>query len=553
MTALRALARHDYDGAEHYLANALAAARGENPNGASGSSKTAASKSGPSTSSTQSAGTAITAGTAVCCQKAAENTGTSGVPRRAATSVSTTGNTSNDPRFSPQQLEDQLDAVTNRNSPFAGFGSPITFRKGDPGVNRLIARDSVASGSVAVYDEFRVGLDVHFVHLDSGTRDGSSGYPFGTLPSYATFGEQSADGLGAEVQVVVRWAGRSRRHIAERLPRSELDRRIAGRHGRRLDAAARLARQREGQPAVVRRDARSGHRHRVGRRGFQFSRGRIRGKPVDHRSIRIGRRLAPPWRKASPTTGGCRGPQVAGGVCCRTTQGELTVGINFTGMHYDRNLNFFSLGHGGYFSPQDTCWEPSRSHGAAAAAASNTRSQAAPVFKVSRGWRAARSDSIGENSSMLRIRGGERTTACHSAWNTAPRPTGTSRPFAGANNARDYASQTISDLAQVAPESGACGDEAFPEDDSRLEGQPTVHIQLDRLCIGRTSSPPHRRELRVGRSEWPRNPNSAAPFTTIRLRVSSTFIVAVAEALTVYVPVLFFRTVSLLYLRSPDR
>jgi hypothetical protein len=30
----------------------------------------------------------------------------------------------------------------------------------------------------------------------------------------------------------------------------------------------------------------------------------------------------------------------------------LSVGVSGTGMHYDRNVNFFSVGHGGYFSPQ---------------------------------------------------------------------------------------------------------------------------------------------------------------------------------------------------------
>lgn len=31
----------------------------------------------------------------------------------------------------------------------------------------------------------------------------------------------------------------------------------------------------------------------------------------------------------------------------------LTLGINVSGMHYDKNLQFFSLGQGGYFSPQE--------------------------------------------------------------------------------------------------------------------------------------------------------------------------------------------------------
>jgi hypothetical protein len=39
------------------------------------------------------------------------------------------------------------------------------------------------------------------------------------------------------------------------------------------------------------------------------------------------------------------------GLYWQAVQG-LTLGVNATGMHYDRNLNFFSFGQGGYFSPQ---------------------------------------------------------------------------------------------------------------------------------------------------------------------------------------------------------
>ncbi|HJY07431.1 MAG TPA: cellulose synthase subunit BcsC-related outer membrane protein, partial [Bryobacteraceae bacterium] len=33
-------------------------------------------------------------------------------------------------------------------------------------------------------------------------------------------------------------------------------------------------------------------------------------------------------------------------------EGSLTVGMNLTGMHYDKNLRYFTFGQGGYFSPQ---------------------------------------------------------------------------------------------------------------------------------------------------------------------------------------------------------
>ena len=37
----------------------------------------------------------------------------------------------------------------------------------------------------------------------------------------------------------------------------------------------------------------------------------------------------------------------------RTNMGELTIGLNLTGLHYDKNLRYFTLGQGGYFSPQE--------------------------------------------------------------------------------------------------------------------------------------------------------------------------------------------------------
>jgi cellulose synthase operon protein C len=39
------------------------------------------------------------------------------------------------------------------------------------------------------------------------------------------------------------------------------------------------------------------------------------------------------------------------GIYARVMKG-FTVGVNASGMHYDKNLQYFSLGQGGYFSPQ---------------------------------------------------------------------------------------------------------------------------------------------------------------------------------------------------------
>ena len=36
----------------------------------------------------------------------------------------------------------------------------------------------------------------------------------------------------------------------------------------------------------------------------------------------------------------------------RTADSAFTAGLNFTGMTYDKNLRYFTYGHGGCFSPQ---------------------------------------------------------------------------------------------------------------------------------------------------------------------------------------------------------
>jgi hypothetical protein len=37
---------------------------------------------------------------------------------------------------------------------------------------------------------------------------------------------------------------------------------------------------------------------------------------------------------------------------CNTAEGSLTLGLNRTALRYEKNLRFFTVGHGGYFSPQ---------------------------------------------------------------------------------------------------------------------------------------------------------------------------------------------------------
>lgn len=443
MTALRALARDDYDGAEHYLARALAAARGENTNRAPALSNSVISKSGTSTSTTPSAGPGGTPGTVVSCQEAAENASTNGVsPRRAATSVSQTGKASNGPVISSQQIEDQLDAVTNRNSPFAGFASPITFRKGDRGVNRLIARDRVVSGSVTVFDAVRAGVDVHFMHLDSGTPDGSSGYPFGTLPSFATFSEQSADGLGAEVQassdsfggaigmspndfLVQNWTG------GLRLGSPDDSMRLVVARDTVKDSLLSFAGTRDPGTGIVW----GGVVSNSAALQFASSESGTGLYASVGGSVLRGEHVADNWS--------LQGTAGAYWRVAATDQGALSISFNVTGMHYDRNLNFFSLGHGGYFSPQRYLL------GAVPVSWFGRRTGLEYEISVSAGLQSIKEDGAPLDPTRSDVpfyapdsrRGANYNVSFRLEYHVAPH--WYVQAFAGANNARDYASQTF--------------------------------------------------------------------------------------------------------------
>ena len=112
-------------------------------------------------------------------------------------------NTSSQPQDqqAADQIQDDIDTVTNRNTPAVSGAFSLMGRSGDSGINRLVIADYSPGGSAAVGDKVRLGIDVHGVSLFTGTANGRSESRFGTLPPGATFAEQRADGYGGEVQL----------------------------------------------------------------------------------------------------------------------------------------------------------------------------------------------------------------------------------------------------------------------------------------------------------------------------------------------------------------
>src|SRR5262249_15899997 len=68
-----------------------------------------------------------------------------------------------------QQIRDEIDAVHNRNTPFAYLGSAGTGRAGDSGIDRLIVEDGMLGTSVTGVNRVRLDLSAHGLYLFSGT------------------------------------------------------------------------------------------------------------------------------------------------------------------------------------------------------------------------------------------------------------------------------------------------------------------------------------------------------------------------------------------------
>jgi hypothetical protein len=289
-------------------------------------------------------------------------------PRGQSTRTEHGPSASNDPQESPaepdrpqstdrnqdgesSQARDEIDLVQHRNTPLVDVGVPVTIRAGDPGLDRLTVADGVVGGSVAIENTVRIIANAHVVSLWSGIPDGRSGYRFGTLPAGARFAEQTATGRSGEIQVSSDDVGLT----FGVSPKGFLtDTWTAGVRLGKVDAPIRLV--------AVRDNIKDSLLSYAGARDPVT--GAVWGGVVSNSiSLQLGRYGSSSGQYISATGALIRGQNVInnwdveGSVgayrsLATAGQGALSVGVNTSGMHYDRNSNFFSLGHGGYFSPQ---------------------------------------------------------------------------------------------------------------------------------------------------------------------------------------------------------
>lgn len=249
------------------------------------------------------------------------------------------------------ELANRIAGVESRNTPFLTSGVTVGGRNGQAGFDRLLVEQADFEASTTLANDVRVTLAAKPTYLEGGTPDGQSTLRFGTLDAGKAFGLQTASGLGAEAQV-------SSVNYGLRLgssPYGFLTRNFVG--GLRLDPANGpitflLERDSVKDTLLSYAGARDPSTNRLwggvvantaavqghwgdDQSGLYASTGYqlLSGKNVTENRAITGN-LGSYWKVLS------------------RKDDSLTIGVNFSAMHYDKNLRYFTLGQGGYFSPQ---------------------------------------------------------------------------------------------------------------------------------------------------------------------------------------------------------
>ena len=356
MTARQAVVRGDYKEGARYLKLALAASRREESNPQSfkdespedtldrESAAALNSESAPpiptSTSSSSTPGCQVVTGSAPSDLRVRP--------------ISLTSTDSNAPDIEEiRDIQDEIDVVQDRNTPFVAATEIVSGRTGDAGFGRLIVEDGSMSSFYTATDKVRFGVEGHGVYAFSGTPNGSSTNSFGSLAEGALFGEQSALGYAGEAQLSMKTVGL----MVGTSPQGFLVHNLIG--GLRFRPA--------NGPftfTAVRDSVRDSLLSYAGAR--DPGTGLVWGGVVSSTGM-----LTLKWDPSPAVQDTHIGMYISGGggilqgknvpsnweaLGNAGLYGEivkgLTLGANVSGMHYDKNLQYFSLGQGGYFSPQ---------------------------------------------------------------------------------------------------------------------------------------------------------------------------------------------------------
>ena len=244
-----------------------------------------------------------------------------------------------------EEIQNEIDSLRYRNTPFASAAFTLSGRSGDPGIARLIIRDGAPGGSLAINNTVRFGIDVHSVTLSNGTPDGRSESRFGTLMPGALFTGQTASGYSGEIQLSGDAFGLSfgtspRGFLTDtwigglRLGRPDGPIRLMAVRDRVKDSMLSYAAVRDPGTATVWGGVVSNsvsvqlsHDDSGTGQYVVLGGGILRGENV-------------------PDNWNAEGSAGAYWTIAPSDQARLTLGLNLAAMHYDNNQNFFSFGTG---------------------------------------------------------------------------------------------------------------------------------------------------------------------------------------------------------------
>jgi tetratricopeptide (TPR) repeat protein len=263
-----------------------------------------------------------------------------------------------------EQAQINLSTIEAGYSSWLGGTGVVNHRSGTAGFDALSALSAPTEASAAVGEEARVTLVTNPVFLDSGSVSKSPILPggvveqLGTAPANAVLNQQNSTGIGGEVQVAIPNFAASVGYSPWGFLVSNVIGRLNWKPGNGpLTFTVNRDSVKDSQLSY------SGLRD-PGSAGPNFKGNVWGGVTASGGEVQFG--------KSDPNSGFyvSGGGQYLSGVHVQNNdridgdagayfrvkevpdEGVLTVGVNFFGMHYAHNENFFTYGQAGYFSPQ---------------------------------------------------------------------------------------------------------------------------------------------------------------------------------------------------------
>jgi hypothetical protein len=250
---------------------------------------------------------------------------------------------------SPESRSDGLDALHAQLSPWAGGGITVVNRSGQAGYDQLTGSQYELEASTVLNDAARVTVIAQPVILEAGTSSATPIYGFGTVPTTAPTASQSASGVGGELQLATTHVQAS----VGSTPSTFLVQNIIG--GLVVSPTSSFSLHFNRQPITETMLSYAGMQDPTTGKvwggvvatggGAQLSRGdadfgvygaadyqQLTGENVTS-NTRFGGNVGAYWK------------------AYENEFGVFTIGANLAGMHYAKNLQYFTFGQGGYFSP----------------------------------------------------------------------------------------------------------------------------------------------------------------------------------------------------------